>query len=40
MRIGLLCGTIGPNSAILIFVTCAAMKAAESCGDGVRMRGE
>src|SRR5438045_1323261 len=39
MRIGLLCGTIGPHSAILIFLTCAAMKAAERCVDGVRGSG-
>ena len=39
-RTGLLCGTIGPSNAIVIRFRCAAMNAAETIGDGVRMRGE
>ena len=39
-RTGLLWGTIGPSSAILIRLSRAAMKAAETMGDGVRIRGE
>jgi hypothetical protein len=39
-RTGLLCGTIGPRRAILIFFRRAAMKDAETIGAGVRIRGE
>jgi hypothetical protein len=39
-RTGLLCGTIGPSSAILIFFRWAARNAAETIGDGVKIRGE
>ena len=39
-RTGLLCGTIGPSSAMLIRFTCAAMNAADRIGDGVKIRGE
>src|SRR6516165_2385187 len=35
---GLLCGTIGPSSAILMLSTCEAMYAAAIGSDGVKMR--
>jgi hypothetical protein len=37
---GLLCGTIGPSSAILMLCMCEAMQAAAIGSDGVSMRGE
>ena len=39
-RTGLLWGTIGPSRAMVMRGSWAAMKAAETIGDGVRMRGE
>jgi hypothetical protein len=39
-RTGLLWGTIGPSRAMVSFVRWPAMNAAETIGDGLRMRGE